>query len=65
MSNGLVEFLKRLSNDLSFKSLAEQQPDLALAGYQMSDEERNALKGMLRSENQHSAFVRPANNWWN
>lgn len=47
MSTSLVEFLKRMSSDMSFKSLAQTQPELALAGYSMSSEEQSALKQLL------------------
>lgn len=63
MSNDLVEFLKRMSSDMSFKSLAQTQPELALAGYSMSNEEQSALKHLLNMtpDERKSYMVKPAN----
>ncbi len=59
MLDKLTEIVERISTDLGFRDLIQKQPDAALAGYQLSDEEKGALKDMLGK----SEFSKPAS-WW-
>jgi hypothetical protein len=60
MLDKLTAIVERISTDLGFRELLQQQPDAALASYQLSGEEKGALKDMLSK----SEFVGPNLAFW-
>jgi len=62
MLDKLTDIVERISTDLGFRDLLQKQPDAALASYQLSSEEKGALKDMMTK----SSFINPNNNpqWW-
>ncbi len=61
MFDKLTAIVERISTDLGFRDLLQTQPDVALASYQLSHEEKGALKDMLGRD---LKAVRPNSFWW-
>jgi hypothetical protein len=62
MLDKLMAIISRISTDAGFRSDLQQQPELALASYQLSTEEQAALKSMLEKTQNYS--VTPNGFWW-
>ena len=62
MLDKLVQIVDRLTTDLGFRQQVQQQPDTALASYQLNTEEKSALKSMLAKSDNFS--IKPYDNWW-
>jgi hypothetical protein len=50
MLDKIVEIVDRLSTDLGFRELCETQPEVALASYNLSAEERVALQAAIKRD---------------
>lgn len=61
MLDKLLAIVDRLSADAGFRTQVQEQPEVALASYQLSTEEKSALKAMLE-KNQN--FVKPLSRFW-
>lgn len=62
MLDKLVQIIDRLSTDVGFRQQVQQQPETALASYQLNTEEKTALKSML--EKSHNFSIKPYGNMW-
>jgi len=61
MFDKLTAIVERISTDLGFRKLMQRRPDVALASYHLSADEKGALKDMMGKDLQ---FSRPNGFWW-